>query len=209
MSGNPIQQVSALGRDAVRPGAIVRLALIAAILVAFVAPGRALALELQRVNGHMEFGYGRLVISDPPAGSLTMGAGFDYPITPRFRGGLDLGFYLFGSRSVTRGSLNATLDYSAVDLIAFSHWNVPRGPFSRVSIGPGLTAARAAISTSAGGASFLDLAVSDLAPTAALDLTMMRRKPSPVRIALVLSARSALRRGEDWNHFSARFGFHY
>ena len=44
-----------------------------------------------------------------------------------------------------RGSLNATVDYSAFDLIAFTHWDLEHGPFARVSLGPGLTHARAAI----------------------------------------------------------------
>lgn len=185
------------------------LALAAALALATAWPGRAAAFDLHRVNGHLSFGYGRLLVSDPPAGSLNFAGGLDYPLGAGMREGLDLGFYLFGSRSVNRGSLNATVDYSAIDLVAFTHFDLSRGPLARVSLGPGLSHVRAELSTAAGGAMFLDLAASDLVPTAALDLTFMRHKPTPVRIAVVLSARTALRRGEDWNHISARFGFHY
>jgi hypothetical protein len=183
-------------------------ALLAALALAWCA-APASAFEFKKIAGHMEFGYGRLTTGNAPAGSITLGAGVDYPLPARLREGLDLGFYLFGSEGFERGSLNATVDYSAFDLVLFTHWEPVKGPIARISLGPGLTRARAQLSAAAGGASFLDLAINDACPTAALDLTFMKRKPAPVRVALVLSDRYAFRTGEDWHHFSVRLGFHY
>ena len=87
--------------------------------------------------------------------------------------------------------------------------NVPAGPVTRLSIGPGLTFARAELSAAAGGGAFLDLPVAEVAPTLAVDFTMVKRKPAPVRVAVVAGYRAALLRGEDWNQFSVRLGFHY
>ena len=183
------------------------LPLALALLAFTVLPAHA--FEFSKVQGHLSFGYGRLMVGHSPAGSIGLTGGFDHPVTAGLDAGLDLGLYLYGNRTVDRGSLNATLDYGAFELIAFTHWKVPAGPVSRVSFGPGLTSARAELSAAAGGAAFLDLAVSEVAPTLALDLTMMRRKPAPVRIAAIAGLRSAFLDGEDWHQFSVRFGFHY
>ena len=179
--------------------------LFAALLVA--AP--ASAFDWSRVQGHTSFGYGRLTIAHSPAGSVGITTGFDYPIRPGLDAGIDLGLNLYGNRIVSRGSLDATIDYGSQEVLFLTHWQVKFGPLTRVSIGPGLTHARAELSVSAGGAGFLDLAVDDVAPTAAVDLAMVRRKPAPVRVALITGWRGAFREGEDWHQFSLRFGIHY
>jgi hypothetical protein len=193
----------AVCRRGFAPSALVALALLAGSAVP------AAAFEFSKVQGHLSFGYGRLMVGHSPAGSIGLTGGFEHPVSSVLDAGLDLGLYLYGNRTIDRGSLNATLDYGALELIAFTHWKVPFGPISRVSFGPGLTSARAELSAAAGGAAFLDLAVDEVAPTLALDLTMMRRKPGPVRVALIAGARSAFLDGEDWHQFSVRFGFHY
>ncbi|MEO5618655.1 MAG: hypothetical protein ABIS67_12885 [Candidatus Eisenbacteria bacterium] len=207
MSRDPIQSfVTKAARAPVRVR-VLALALALAALTASSIP--AGAFEFSRVQGHMTFGYGRLMIGHSPAGSIGLTTGFDHPASSILDVGVDLGLYLYGNRNVDRGSLNATVDYGAFEVIAFTHWKVPAGPISRVSFGPGLTSARAELSSSAGGAAFLDLAVDEVAPTLALDLTAMRRKPGPVRVAAIAGLRSAFLDGEDWHQFSVRFGFHY
>ena len=201
MSRDPVQQVKR-HLDARGTAALL---LLGALLTA--APARA--FEWSRVQGHVGFGYGRLMISHSPAGSIGVTVGAETPVRPGLDLGIDLGLYLYGNRTVDRGTLNATLDYATQDLTLFTHWAVARGPISRISIGPGLTHTRAELSSAAGGAQFLDLAVDDLVPSLALDLSMLRRKPSPVRVALVAGYRVAFRPGEDWNQFSVRLGFHY
>jgi len=167
------------------------------------------AFTLAKVGGHLGFGYDKLMIADAPAGSIGLGAGADYPVGKRLHAGLDVSFSLFGTNSVERGSFNANIDYSSVEAIAFLHWDSNWGPLARVSVGPGVSRARAEISTAVGGASFLDLAVDDVGTTAAVDLTFMKQKPSPVRVALILSGREIFIPGEDWTHASIRLGFYY
>lgn len=182
-------------------------AIAAAVLLFTAVPARA--FEWSKIDGHASTGYGRLMIAHPTGGSIALTVGFEHPVRKGLAAGLDLGMYLYGSRTVERGTLNATLDYSSQDLVAFSHWEVKLGPLTRISIGPGLTHVRAELSAAAGGAQFLDLARDEVAPTAALDLSMLRRKPAPVRVALVAGVRDAFLKGEDWTQFSLRLGFHY
>jgi len=165
--------------------------------------------EFAKVQGHASFGYGHIMVGHSPAGSIGVTVGFEHPAAPNLDLGLDLGLFLYGSRNMERGSLNATLDYSSIDLIAMTHWRVPFGPVSRLSAGAGLASARAELSASAGGAEFLDTAVDDVGPALALDLTVMQRRVSPVRVAAVAGWRSAFLDGEDWHQFSVRLGFHY
>ena len=172
-------------------------------------PVSADGFEWSRIQGHASFGYGRLTVGHAPAGSIGVTVGFEHPVRPGLDAGIDLGLYLYGNRTADRGSLNATLDYSSQEIVFFTHWAVPFGPLTRVSIGPGLTHARTELSSAAGGAQFLDLAKDEVAPSLALDLSMLRRKPAPVRVALVAGYRVAFVEGPDWNQFSVRLGFHY
>lgn len=203
MSRDPLQQVST-------PARIARGAFALALALATTAaPVRADGFQWSRIQGHASFGYGRLMVGHSPAGSIGVTVGFEHPVRPGLDAGIDLGLYLYGNRTADRGSLNATLDYSSQEVVFFTHWAVPFGPLTRVSVGPGFTHARTELSSAAGGAQFLDLAKDEVAPSLALDLSMLRRKPAPVRVALVAGYRVAFVRGPDWNQFSVRLGFHY
>ncbi len=208
MSRDPVQQVIRAGSRR-RRRRLAALVLALGVLAAAAPP--AGAFDLGRLSGHLSIGYADLVIKNAPGGSLSLGGGLDYPIAPRLREGLDIGFSLYGSRSFDHGpdSFDATLDYSSLDIVAFTHWEPAHGPFARISLGPGVGLPRAALSATAGSGEFLDLAVHDVAPAAALDLTIMRHRPAPVRVALVLGALGMFRSGEDWYEISARLGFHY
>jgi hypothetical protein len=191
-------------------GRVVRAVLATVFALAIVSPpARADGFEWNRLQGHLSFGYGRLMVGHAPAGSIGVTVGFEHPVRPGLDAGIDLGLYLYGNRTVDRGTLNATLDYSSQEVVFFTHWAVPLGPLSRVSIGPGFTHARTELSSAAGGAQFLDLAKDEVAPSLALDLSMLRRKVAPVRVAMVAGYRVAFVDGPDWNQFSVRVGFHY
>jgi hypothetical protein len=190
------------------PGTRPALLLAAALAIA-TSPSSARAFEWSRVQAHTTFGYGRLTKSHPTGGSIGLTVGFEHPIRPGLDAGIDLGLYLYGNRTVERGSLNATVDYGTQDIVLFTHWQTKLGPLTRISIGPGLTHARAELSVSAGGAAFLDLAVDELAPTAAVDLTMIRRRPAPVRVGFVAGYRGIFLDEEDWHQFSVRVALHY
>jgi len=51
--------------------------------------------------------------------------------------------------------------------------------------------------------------VSDTAPGAALELTAMSGKPSPVRVGLQLGGRVGFVQGENWTILSARLSLLY
>ena len=204
MSRDSIQQVrwSSKARGAALAGML-------ALATLLPCARTASAFTLSKVGGHLGVGYERLLISDAPAGSIGFGAGVDYPVADRLHAGVDLGFSFYGTNSVERGSFNANIDYSSVEAIAFLHWDANWGPLARISAGPGITHVRAAISTAVGGASFLDLARDENGTTAAVDLTFMKQKPAPVRVALILSGRDVFLSGDDWPHFAIRLGFYY
>lgn len=161
-------------------------------------------------NGHLALGYALLFATDAPGGSLSAGAGMDYPVGGNLRAGVDLGYHLLGSRTVERGSLLATLDYSVFEAIAFLHWHPQgAGPLGRISAGPVLMSARSELSTSGGGAAFSDLAVEEVALGGALEATFMSSKPSPVRPALQIGARMAKLDTESWTIATARLAVHF
>lgn len=188
---------------------ILRSAVAIVLVLGAVRPAAAAGFEWSRIQGHTSFGYGRLMVGHAPAGSIGVTVGFEHPVRPGLDAGIDFGLYLYGNRTADRGTLNATLDYSSQEVVFFTHWAVSRGPVSRISIGPGLTHARTELSSAAGGAQFLDLAKDEVAPSLALDLSILRRKPAPVRVAMVAGYRVAFVEGPDWNQFSVRLGFHY
>jgi hypothetical protein len=191
------------------PAGIARAAVLA---VALLLSGGAVARAsgIAPFAGHMSVGYGQLMISSAPGGSVSFSGGVDYPVVPSFRIGVDVGYDLLGSNSVERGSLSATVSYSAFELVAFAHWLPTNlGPLHRVSVGPMLMAAHGDLSAAAGGAGFSDLAVSETAPGAAIELTAMPGKPSPVRLGLQLGARVGVLKSENWTVLSARLSLHY
>ena len=178
------------------------------VLAAAAGPGRASAIE--RFGGHLSVGYGQLMISDGPGGSISFTGGVDYPVASALRVGIDVGYDLLGTRSVERGSLGANVDYSAFEAVAFAHWTPQHlGPIGRLSLGPMLMAAHGDISAAAGGAGFSDLAVGETAPGAAAEATFISRGASPVRVGLQLGARIAALEHENWTVLSARVAFHY
>jgi hypothetical protein len=182
------------------------LALLALLLVPASACAAARFSEL---GGHFSIGYAKLVTTDAPSGSISMGAGLDYPLARTLRAGLDLGYDLLGSRTFDRGSYSAGVDYSAFGVTAFLHWLPQRGPVRRVSFGPALVDAQGVLSVTSGGAGFSDLAVHESAGAIAAQVTLMKAKPAPVRLGLELGGRLAFRARGDWTLLSVRAAVHY
>ncbi len=179
-------------------------------LFAMLAAPRAEAVTFGDVRGSLGVGYSKLYGSEAPGGSIATSAHLSLPVRGAWSAGLGLGLHLLGSRTVPRGSLIASVDYSLFEVGAFAHWAPARlGPVSRVSAGVEFMSAHAELSTSGGGALFRDLAVEKTAPGAALDVTLMPRRASPVRIGLQLGGRWAMLSGDDWTVFSSQLVFHY
>ncbi len=167
------------------------------------------AARFGEVGGHLSIGYAKLVTTDAPGGSISMGAGLDYPLARTLRAGLDLGYDLLGSRTVQRGSLFGSVDYSAFEATAFLHWLPQRGLVRRVSLGPALVNAHGDLSVTGGGAGFSDLAVQESAAAVAAQVTLMPARPAPVRLGLELGGRLAFLAGDDWTLLSLRATVHY
>lgn len=199
-------RVTALAPRVPAPGVPCALLLLALAC----APAAAAPLRLENVTGHLAMGYARLFATEAPAGSFSLAGGLDYTLAPDWKAGLSLGLSLLGSRTVERGSLLANVDYSLFEAVAFAHWQPGAlGPLGRLSFGPGLFTARAELSTAGGGASFSDLARDETVPGFGFDATLMRRKPSPVRVGLELGARVVFLERETWTLAGARLAFHY
>ena len=148
---------------------------------------------------------------------MSVAAGLRYPLSPGFSVGPAITFHLLGSRVVERGSLLASIDYSAFEAALLAHWK-PQGwgPIALVSAGPEVVSARGELSTTGGGAAFSDLAVQETAMGVALSATLMQSREAPVRVGLEVAGRYAFfaKRGdfispEDWKLLSARLCFHY
>lgn len=180
-----------------------------AVLAACALPAHA-GLRLEPWRGHVALGYSH-VFSDSlaPAGSLSAAGGVDYPLGARWRIGPALSFNLLGSSNVTRGSLTAALDYSLFESAMLVTWLPARGPFGRLSAGPGVGFARAALSVAAGGAGFTDLAVSEVQPEFALDATICPKKASLMSGGLELGVRVLPVRQCTWTLVTARLVVHY
>ena len=191
---------------------------IVALLVLAAAPARA--LELAGFRGHVGIGYAKLFESggedpvgdrpSPPGGSLSAEGGFDYPLKTGLRLGASLGYHLLGSRTVPRGSLVASLDYSALTTAVQFHWQPQSwGPVTRVSAGPALFNKHIELSTSGGGALFSDLARANTAAGLALDATLMPRGERPVRVGFEVGTRIGFFADETWTLATGRLVFHY
>lgn len=188
------------------------LALFALLLVP--APASA-AARFGEVGGHFSIGYAKMSATDAsglsvsPGGSMSMGAGLDYPLAPTLRAGLDLGYDLLGTRTFPRGSNSAGVDYSVFGVTAFLHWLPQRSLVRRVSLGPALVNAHGVLSVTSGGAGFTDLAVHESAGAVALQVTLMPVKPAPVKLGLELGGRRAFMARGDWTLLSVRATVHY
>lgn len=187
----------------------VRTLLVLALLVAL--PSSALAgMRLEPWRGHVSIGYGRLWSDEySPGGSLSVAGGVDYPVAPRWRVGPVLGLALLGTKDVERGSIAAGLDYSLLDVALQAHWLPASGPITRVSFGPGIAAARAALQVGGGGAGFLDLAVDEVQPEFALDISALPRRQTVVAVGLEAGLRYVPVERTDWLLGTLRFTIHY
>lgn len=182
-------------------------AMLAGVLL--VAPARA-GMHLDQWRGHVSIGYGYL-FSDSlsPGGSISVAGGVDYPVAQRFRLGPTLGIALLGTTDVTRGSITAGLDYTLLDLALQLHWMPDHGIISRVSLGPGVASARSALQVGAGGAGFLDLAVDELQPEVALDVSAIPRRQKIVAVGLEAGLRFVPVERVNWTVTTIKLTIHY
>jgi hypothetical protein len=180
-----------------------------AALLLLAAPAHA-GLHLEPWRGHVSIGYGYL-FSDSlsPGGSISVAGGVDYPLGQRWRLGPVLGLALLGSSDVTRGSVTAGLDYSMLDVALQLHWLPTKGPISRVSLGPGVASARSALQVGAGGAGFLDLAVDELQPEVAFDVSALPRRQKIVAVGLEAGLRWVPVERVNWTVTTLRLTIHY
>lgn len=183
---------------------------LAAALVLAATPAHAGALRLDPWRGHVAIGYAK-VFSDSlaPGGSLSVAGGVDYPVGQGLRLGPTVSFALLGSTNVTQGSIVAALDYSLVDAALQLHWTPPKGPVSRVSIGPGIAGPRAALSVAGGGAGFERFAVHGADAEVALDLTAMPRREGLLRAGFEAGTRVVFVPSGAWTLLTLRLAVHY
>jgi hypothetical protein len=181
-----------------------------ALLTLLLAPAPACAAaRFAEVGGHFSIGYVKLVTTDSPAGSISMGGGLDYPLARTLKAGLDLGYDLLGSHTFPLDGNSATVDYSAFEVTAFVHWLPERGPVRRVSLGPALVNGQRVLSVTSGGTGFSDLAGPVTGGAVAAQVTLMKAKPAPVKLGLELGGRLAFMPGDDWTLLSVRATVHY
>ena len=168
------------------------IALLGAVGLWAAAPP-ARAFELSSVRGHMTLGYSHLSVSDTsgtPGGSLSFGAGVDLPLASRLRAGVGMGYHVLGSRTLVQGTLSSGIDYSVFEATAMVHWSpLHSGPDLIVSAGPGLFHAKAELAATSVGLAFTPQAIDETAFGAALDVSVVRRKPTPVRAGVVAGLR--------------------
>lgn len=167
-------------------------------------------LRLEEWRGHVSLGYAHLFSdSTSPGGSLSVAGGVDYPIRAGLRIGPVVAISLLGTHDVTRGSVVAGLDHSLLEGALQLHWLPRTGPVTRVSFGPGVAAARVALQVGAGGAGFLDLAVDEVRPELALDVSAVPRRHQIVGVGLEAGLRYVPVGRTDWWLTSVRFTIHY
>lgn len=191
-----------------RPRALGFAPVLLAAFVVLTPASPALAGRLESFRGHFGLGYAKLLNPDSPAGSLSASAGVDYPVRPALRAGVDVGFFLLGSRVVDSGSLSAGVDYSAFEVMALAHWTPPGGPIALISAGPGLLHASASLSSSA-PAAFGGVAVGETALGAGVGLSVLPRRDSLVKAGAEIGVRTAWLERRTWTIAFARGVVHY
>lgn len=193
-----------------RPIRMAVRALLPAALAACAAAPASAGLRFEEWKGHLAVGYAR-VSSDTlaPAGSISAAAGLEYPVAERWRIGASAAFNLLGSSIVRRGSVTAGLDYSLFDAALLATYLPARGPFARLSIGPGVASARAELAVAGGGALFRDLPVGEVRPEFAAQATLMSREPRIVAVGLELGTRIVPVKQGTWTLFTARLAIHF
>jgi hypothetical protein len=165
-------------------------ALLLAIVLALAATATAGAgPKLSEVRGHLGLGYAHLFSDESPGGSLSAGVGVDLPLAGAFRGGLDVGYHLLGSRSLEEGSLTSSLDYSLLEAVALVHWTPGSGGALSLSAGPGVFIAHADLPSSSTGAAFSSQTVDETRLGAALGVSLAKPGASPVRAGLEAGVR--------------------
>jgi len=174
------------------------------------APAHAAGLKLEPWRGHVSFGYGHLFSDElSPGGSISVAGGVDYPIGEALRVGPVIGIAILGSHDVRRGSVTAGIDYSMLDVALQLHWHPASSRITRVSLGPGFAAARAQLQVGAGGAAFLDLAVDEVQPELALDVSAVPRRQKIVAVGLEAGVRYVPVDRVDWVLATMRLTIHY
>ncbi len=185
------------------------LVLLAAAMV-IVTPASAGALRLEPWRGHIALGYGRLFSdSFSPGGSISVAGGLDYPVNGALRVGPVLGIAILGTHDVTRGSITAGLDYSLLDCALQLHMAPRRGPLTRISVGPGFAVARTSLQVGGGGAGFLDLAVDEVKPELALDVSAIPRRQKIVAVGFEAGVRFIPVERVNWILGTIRLAIHY
>lgn len=180
----------------------------AAVLALLAAGGNAHAASLADLRGHLGLGYAKLMNEGSPAGSLGIGAGVEMAVLSDLDLGVELGFDLLGGNTVERGSVSADLDYSLIEGLLLLHWAPARGPFNRVSLGPGIFHARAALNTGA-PAMFQDLPVDETAPGMGVGVEFGPKGKHLVKAGVELAARTAWLESKTWTVGLARLTVHY
>ena len=168
-------------------------------------PGLAALLDMR---GHLGFGYAKLMNQGAPGGSLGIGAGVEMSVLSDLDLGAELGFDLLGGNTHERGSVSADLDYSLIEGLLLLHWMPARGPFNRVSLGPGIFHARAGLTTGA-PALFQDLPVDETAPGMGGGLEFGPKGKKIVKAGLEVAARAVWMEHETWTVGLARLVVHY
>lgn len=181
------------------------------LLVSCFAPvAHAGPIRLEPWRGHLSFGYAHLFSDEfSPGGSISVAGGVDYPIASNLRLGPVLGIAILGSHEVTRGSVTAGLEYSLLEGALQLHWMPKSGPITRVSFGPGLAAARTSLQIGGGGAGFLDLAVDEVQPELALDVSAIPRRMQVVGVGIEAGVRVVPVERVTWSLATLRFTIHY
>lgn len=180
-----------------------------ALAATLVTPARA-GMKLEPWRGHVALGYGHLFSdSYSPGGSISVAGGVDYPINESLRIGPVLGIAILGTHDVTRGSITAGLDYSLLDCALQLHMAPRSGPLTRVSFGPGFAVARTSLQVGGGGAGFLDLAVDEVQPELALDVSAIPRRQKIVAVGIEAGMRYIPVERVRWLLGTLRLAIHF
>jgi len=183
----------------------VRIALACALLAAL-APQAARA----EWKGNLGLGYSKLFISDAPAGGFALALGVNQEVTKRLRIGPVVAYHLLGTNAVNRGSQNANVDYSMLEIELRADWRMQHlGPLRRLSFGPSLTRSLADISSSSAGLMFEDLAVSEWKGGLGVDIAMLPAGERTVAVGLEAGVHVAFVSKETWTVGTVRFVFEY
>ena len=181
------------------------LLVLAALIPA--APSRA---ALADWKGHLAVGYGRLFATDAPSGGISVGGGISYPVTASIRLGPQLDYHLLGSNTLTSGSLTASLDYSMFEFSLRAEWRPEHfWAVRRLSIGPMVAGATAAVSSSSAGLAFEKDEIHETRAGFAASAALLPAHAKVVAVGLELGAHVAFLSAEPWTVATARLVIDY